>query len=528
MREGAVCGTLGEKELLEPDSHVVPSATADSSVDRRGDARSQVPIRSVAAPLTTGVYLLMALASASQAAAQTTAPGELSSEQATFLRTTSPQAFTNLRYTEDYSYLRDASKWTGAWWEPYKYIPLDESGLSYLTLGAELRFRTEAYRNFDWGEVSIDNYQWYRVMPYADLHLGSNVRFFGQLIGSWAAGKETTVTGVDETGVELLQGFGEITLPMTDGADLTLRGGRQLLSYGSERLISMRYGPNVLRSFDAGLASVDVDQWRIDTFYARPVRNKVDSFNDRFDDNRSLWSVYATRELDEIGPKSGLDLYYIGYSNAEAEFNQGSGDELRHTLGSRFFGEAHGWDWNLEGMFQFGRFDGGNIRAWSLASDLGYTFEDVTFSPRLGLRADIISGDDNPNDLDLETFNPLFPKGKYFGEIGLIGPSNLIDLHPNMTLQLTDQLTLSGAAVFYWRESLNDGIYDNGGGLVRPSGGSRSRFIGTQADVVLGWQPVPWISTELAYSVFAPGQFIKDTGPSKTTQFVGFEAVVKF
>ena len=32
---------------------------------------------------------------------------------------------------------------------------------------------------------------------------------------------------------------------------LVLRGGRQVLAYGSERLISARYGPNVLRSFDA-------------------------------------------------------------------------------------------------------------------------------------------------------------------------------------------------------------------------------------------------------------------------------------
>ncbi|WP_051321075.1 alginate export family protein [Rhizobium mesoamericanum] len=520
----------GEKTPPTSDIGLVSSIDADDAVgrDRGNDLQPRVSHRLVAVPWTAGAFLLIALAPALQAAAQTAGPTEPAGEQTTPLAVTSPPVFTTRRYTEDYSYLRDPSKRSGAWWEPFKYIPLDSTGVTYLTLGAELRFRTEGYRNFNWGEVPVDTYQWYRVMPYADLHLGENVRLFGQLVGAWAANKETSVTGVDETGVELLQGFGEVTLPVGNDADLILRGGRQLLSYGSERLISLRYGPNVLRSFDAGLASLDADQWRIDAFYARPVRNKVESFNDHSDDNRSVWSVYATRQLDEIGPKSGLDLYYIGYQNADAEFNQGSGDELRHTLGTRFFGEAMGWDWNLEGMFQFGRFDGGDIRAWSLASDMGYTFEDATFSPRLGLRADIISGDRNPNDDDLQTFNPLFPKGKYFGEIGLVGPSNLIDFHPNLTLQLTDQWTLSGAAVFYWRESLDDGVYDNGGGLVRPSGNSRARFIGSQADIVLGWQPTPWFSTELAYSVFAPGQFIKDTGPSKTTQFVGFEAVVKF
>jgi hypothetical protein len=435
---------------------------------------------------------------------------------------------TNQRYNEDYSYLRDPANRTGTWWEKFKYIPLDITGNAYLTLGLEFRLREEAYRNFNWGEVSVDNYQWYRVMPYADLHLGPNLRLFGQLIGAWATGKETNVNGVDETGFELLQGFADVKTPLGDDADLTLRAGRQLLSYGSERLISLRYGPNVLRSFDAGLASVEATPWRVDGFYARPVRNKVDSLNDGFDPDRSVWSLYATRRLDEISPDSGLDVYYIGYQNAQAEFNQGSGEELRHTVGSRLFGEAQGWDWNFEGMLQFGRFDGGNIRAWSVASDTGYTFQGLAYSPRIGLKANIISGDRNSNDSNLQTFNPLFPKGKYFGEIGLIGPLNLINAHPNITLHLDECWTLQVGAVFYWRESLGDGIYDASGNLVRPADGSLSRYIGTQADVVLGWEPVRGFTVELAYSAFVPGRFIENTGPSKTAHFIGLEAEVKF
>jgi hypothetical protein len=437
-------------------------------------------------------------------------------------------AMTNRRYDENYSYLADPRNRTGAWWEPFKYIPLDASRTSYLTLGLELRLREEAYRNFDWGEVPVDNYQWYRMLPYVDLHLGPNLRLFSQGIGAWSTGNETPVTGVDETGIELLQGFADLKLSLTQDAELTLRGGRQLLSYGSERLISLRYGPNVLRSFDAGLASLTTGPWRVDAFAARPVQNRIDSLNDLFDRDRSVWALYATRRMDEVVPGAGLDLYYIGYWNTDATFNQGDGREERHTLGSRFFGKAQGWDWNFEAMLQFGRFGPGDIGAWSIASDTGYTFAEMPFSPRLGLRANIISGDRNPANPDLQTFNPLFPKGKYFGETGLVGPFNLINLHPNLTLQLDDQWTLTGAVVFYWRESLGDGIYDTGGGLVRASDDSSARYIGTQADVVLGWAPVRWFSAELAYSVFVPGQFIRDTGPSKTTHFVGLEASVKF
>ncbi len=84
-----------------------------------------------------------------------------------------PLKTTNLRYDEDYSYLRDPEKRTGAWWERYKYVPLSFSDDAYLTLGLELRFREEAYRNFNWGELSVNEYQWYRTLPYADLHFRS-------------------------------------------------------------------------------------------------------------------------------------------------------------------------------------------------------------------------------------------------------------------------------------------------------------------------------------------------------------------
>lgn len=439
-----------------------------------------------------------------------------------------PPRFTPLRYDENYSYLRDDLNRTGAWWERFKHIPLDPAGDSYLSFGMELRFRTEMYWNFNWGEVAFDSYEWYRALPYADLHLGPNVRLFGQLIGAWATGGETPASGVENTGFELLQGFAEFRVPLDSGADVMLRGGRQILSYGSERLIGARWGPNVPRSFDAGLSSLLAPPWRVDAFYARPVQNRIESFNDSFDRNKALWSLYATRRLPEISPVSGIDLYYIGYSNAEAEFEQGIGNELRHTLGSRLFGGKDGWDWNFEAAFQFGRFNAENISAWSVASDTGYTFLQTPFTPRIGLKANIISGDSSPDSPLLETFNPMFPKGNYFGTIGLIGPYNLIDIHPTLSLRLSEQWTLQGAAVLYWRESLGDGLYNAAGNLVRPAGGSSARYIGTQADVALGWEPLRWLSLGATYSLFLPGPFIAETGPSQTVHFLALEALIRF
>jgi Alginate export len=276
-----------------------------------------------------------------------------------------PPPLTTRHYDEDYLYLRDPAARTGAWWEPLKYVPLNATGDVYLTLGAELRLRYEHFENNNWGQgpATNDGYLWYRALPLADLHLGPNVRLFGQLIAGWAADKEDK-SPVDETGVDLLQGFADLKLPLgDDNASLTLRPGRQMLTYGSERLIGLRYGPNILRTFDGAKSFLEVGDWRVDGFYARPVAPRLGNFDDRTDDTQSVWSLYATRRNLPVGQGTGLDVYYIGFDNDAAVFNQGAGAERRQTLGARLFGQAQGWDWNWEVFYQFGTFGDGAIRA---------------------------------------------------------------------------------------------------------------------------------------------------------------------
>jgi len=53
------------------------------------------------------------------------------------------------RYEEDYAYLRDPAR-AADWFDPFKFIPLNEAGDIYLTLNGEIRFRYDNtdHRNF--------------------------------------------------------------------------------------------------------------------------------------------------------------------------------------------------------------------------------------------------------------------------------------------------------------------------------------------------------------------------------------------
>jgi Alginate export len=434
---------------------------------------------------------------------------------------------TSLRHNEDYSYLEDDVLRVN-WWEQVKYVPFENFPNWRWTVGAELRARYERYENDEWGAVphADHDYMWYRALPYLELRHAEDFRVFTQLISAIERGDEADTGPVDEDRADFLQAFADLRIPIVgNDSTLTLRAGRQVLALGSERLISARYGPNVLRSFDAADLLLEHGPWKVDMLWGRPVTDEQGSFDDDADDSRSLWTVYGTCST---GEHKGIDLYYIGFENDSATYDQGSGQEERHTLGSRIFGQQGLWDWNFELFGQAGSFEDGDIRAWSFASDTGLVLDGLPLEPRLGLKANIISGDDDPEDQDLQTFNPLFPKGKYFGEAGLIGPYNLINVHPSIEFALSEKWSLSLASVLYWRESTGDGIYGTAGQLLRPDGGSDARFIGSQFDVVVDYAPARFLEMSLGYSVLAPGAFIEDTGPDETVQFLGLEVLFRF
>ncbi len=265
----------------------------------------------------------------------------------------------------------------------------------------------------------------------------------------------------------------------------------------------------------------------MDGFATKPVETNRYVFDDGPDNNRGLWGLYSVFPLPVI-PKGNMDLYYVGYYNREARFDQGSARETRHSVGTRLWRIAKPIDYNFEFIYQWGSFGNGDIRAWTAASDTGYTFDSLPLRPRFGLKANITSGDRDPNNPDLQTFNPLFPKGAYFSEDGLIGPANHIDLNPSVDLHFTDSLILSLNWDFFWRESIHDGIYNNAVVLVRSGKNSTARYVGSQPQAQLQWNIDRHITFIAIYAHFFAGEFLRETGPGKDVDYVTTWLTYKF
>ena len=432
--------------------------------------------------------------------------------------------YQSLRYDEDYRYLRDLSRRTDVW-DVLKYVPLRDDGARYLSIGGELRERYEYFHNSLWGQgpQDDDGFLLQRYMLHADVHIGERMRVFGQLKSGLESGRTGGPRPPDEDELDLHQAFVDLAVYPR----LMMRAGRQELAFGSSRLVSVREGPNVRQSFDGLRVMLTTTPWRIDAFITLPVKTRRRVFDDASDHARLFWGVYVVRPLAFL-PKGNIDLYYLGLDSKQAEFDQGTAHELRHSLGTRLWGKPDPWDYNCEFVYQWGRFGRGAITAWTAASDAGYTFRAMRFPPRLGLKADIASGDRDPRRQGLQTFNALFPKGSYFNEASLIGPANFFDVHPNLTLQLAEQVRFTVDWDFFWRQSLRDGIYGNAVNLVRSGQGSRARYIGSAPTVQTEWEAERHMTLTMNYTHFFAGTYLRQSGPGKDVDFVATWVTYRF
>jgi hypothetical protein len=301
---------------------------------------------------------------------------------------------------------------------------------------------------------------------------------------------------------------------------LTLRVGRQWLIYGSQRLISDRYGPNVPLPFDGMRALLHAAPWQVDAFVTKPVETNPGVFDDQSHLPTTFWGIYAVRPLSFLDG-GNIDLYYLGIHNKSAKYAQARGTETRHTLGTRVWGVRGPWDSNSEVIGESGTFGSGYILAWSAVTDTGYSLERLPLQPRIGLRAGIASGDHDKKGPNLQTFNALFPTGFYFNQAILNGPVNVISLHPNLTVHLGEAVALKGEWVWFWRQSTNDGVYGLSGMLLRPVGTTRDTYVGSQAQVTFDWQLDTHTHFQVNYLHFFAGGYLENTTPTgKDVDFV--------
>jgi hypothetical protein len=430
------------------------------------------------------------------------------------------------RSDEDWSFLERAPK--SDVWDPVKYIPLGRPRW-FATLSGEVRYRPEGLRSRAAGTrpATVDNYLLQRYLFGADVRFGVRSRVFAEAQSGIITGALRSPRPTDRNTLDVHQAFFEWRTAGPDAPRLVAKLGRQELSVGSTRLISASPGLNVKRSFDGAAVSYRAASWTLAGAAARLVRVDGGAFDDRWDTGQLFWGAAAGRQSPRFA-RGELAAYYLGIDRSLSAYVQGAAPTRRHTAGVKWTGSGARFEVNYDALVQWGTFGGAPVRAWAFATETAYRVATGGWRPRVSVRVDLASGDGDAAEPRLEAFDPLFPGNSYSGAVGLLGPTNLTDLTPALTMAPRSNLTIGVEAPSYWRTSAGDGVYATDlRPLIRPEAG-RGRYVGTNPAVLAVWQATRHWQLQGAVTRFLAGGFLRDTFVTSGFGFYSASAVYRF
>jgi hypothetical protein len=428
--------------------------------------------------------------------------------------------FQPIRYEEDWGVLKDSLRDNG--YEKFKFMPLSESGDAFLSFGGQLRLRGEAWSNFGFGGGGSpdDTYGLSRLRLHGSLHLGTRFRAFVE--GKSSLSTDRDLPGGRRTGdvdtIDLQNALLDVNAAL-EPVGVTFRLGRQELRFGKQRLVSPLDWSNTRRTWDTARAIVKLKGLRVDGFWSRFAPVKKYSFNTSDDSGLELYGIYATGEASSA---LSLDVYWLGFERDLARFHGLSAPEKRDTIGGRFWGEIAGTgaDFDAEAAFQFGNHGLRDVRSSFFAGQVGFPFPNFVTRPRVYAGLDFGSGDDEPEDNKLSTFNPMFPLGHaYLGYVDLVGRQNIVDWNAGLSFFPVEKLKVQADGHNFWRHSDRDALYNPGGGVVRSGASGDSKYVGFEIDFTVSRPVNRNFLIVGGYSHFFSGAFIEESGPSDDIDF---------
>ena len=436
-----------------------------------------------------------------------------------------------------------------------------EKNLSFLKsikLGGEVRTRWEIQNNFNFAKNNTDDFFLMRTRFSIEASPIENLKIFieaqdarvwgderdGVIFGKPRGGDwESQRTTADDDRLDLKQGYFE--LQNIGGLPIAARVGRQVLSYGDERLVGANNWSNYGRSFDAlKLIIHPAENVQVDVFYSKVVETIK---NNRLDEDEDVdfYGVYGTTSnFQDIGLKA-FDLYCLvlrdnGLNNsgkpATLVFPGGlikgldaDSNATIWTIGARAAGVIpiiEAIDYNIEYAHQYGQIASSSLDAWALHSEVGFSLPDFMMKPRIAAFFNYATGDAVAGDKRNTTFVNLFPTNHdKYGMIDFMRWQNMQDIGGNLTVTPIESLTAKIAYHRLWLAKKNDAWYGSpteanlrntffATNSNRKGDGDNN--VGDEIDLLLTYNYNKYVALEAGYSVFFAGDLIKRGGTDLT------------
>ncbi|HJZ41888.1 MAG TPA: alginate export family protein [Bacteroidales bacterium] len=422
---------------------------------------------------------------------------------------------------------------TGDWklHRAVKEILLQKSNpVAVLSLGGEIREQLRYFNHVNFGDVTSgssdqDLYLQHRFMLHADLRVNRNLRLFTQVNSCHVTGKNTPSPQVDRDDLGIMQFFADIGLHAA--IPIRLRLGRQEFAFGPERMLGLRNGPTIRQTFDGVRLTLGSNRVSGDFFVVQPVSYQFGVFDNSRRNNEFVYATYWQLSLKD---ENFLDLYYFGVQSENIILVNDTARDNRHSAGIRFSKETGAFWYDAEFTFQSGHHSKNTIRAWQFSSLLSYSWQDLSWRPRLQIREAIFSGDKKPGDDVLNTFRPVSAKPPIH-DLVPVGPANLVAMSPEAEINLFGDAFVLLSYYAVWRFSANDGMYPpNVREMTREPdspGEERGKTITKGIAAEFSWDINKHTNILVFGGLFRAGEFIRNTGTGRNVEAFSIRATYK-
>lgn len=346
-------------------------------------------------------------------------------------------------------------------------------------------------------------------------------------------------TNSDSDQWELYQAYAQIGNPKD--FPLSLKIGRQELSYGEERFIGKSDWSNTGRVFDAAKLRFEQGDYWVDGFIGR-INSANDNALNLAEDYEFFSGVYAGAK--NLVPKMDAHLYFIARNAVGSDTVTGitgPSDRDVYTVGARLAslpGQFGNWDFALEFAGQFGTMGALEHTAYASFLTAGYTWKEAAWTPRLGIQYDWGSGDEDSGDTKSGTFDQLYGTnhGKY-GYMDVIGLRNIHDPHLRFSAKPHKDLSIAADLHAFFLSDDRDSFYSESGSARTTNGYARnsqfSKYLGSELDIVFNYSVTKWWALQAGYAHFFAGSYIKSSveaggGTVTDADWVYFQTIFNF
>lgn len=385
--------------------------------------------------------------------------------------------------------------------KPSKKDPLEASG--------EIRVRWEGRDNKDFNDLLGDTEDLTGLRARLNLkYSGKPLTFFLQMqdTSQWKAVERSAFNrpAPTETGSHAFMNQGYVEWKEKP---FSLKLGRQLLIFGEERLIGSFQWNNIGRTYDVARFTYEGKKSSLDLFGGKVAPNpltRITKESKAFVGGiHGTWAPTKTLAIQgylflKNDPFKDVDLQTYGFRLAEQKLS-----------------ESFPLDYMLEAAFQRGTVKSGAtllpLRAHAAIGRVGYTFPGA-LSPRIGLSYAFASGDEDPGDGEIQTFDNLYPTNHpLYGYIDYMAWKNMKNLEISLSLKPHKEVWASlDYHLFSLGEPRDAWYLASGASFMRDVTGKAGTDVGKELDLTVKLFPREKLQLQAGYSLFFPGEFVRN------------------